>query len=387
METVSADRQRILVVEDLPDNLLVMQATLEHEGYEVLAVSNGEEALRYLAESGTEVDLILSDVMMPNISGYELCQEIRRNPRTAHLPVVLITAKRLGERDAIYGMDKGADEYLTRPIDPRLLVKKIQLLLSRKRHLEHWQDKYRQEKQQLELQEWERRTLVHDMCNPLTGAMAALTLLELDPEATPRQADLIKKVRTCLNRQHEMLQDILCTAAAQNGHLTLNRQTIDLSCCIREQVELYRETAQSKKMEIRCHGVELPHPVNGDARLLNRVIANLLMNALKHGRSASTITIWLGKPQSCPWPVTAIGKTVVAVHNEGSAIAAPYHKSIFLPFAQAPATPEGGGMARSGVGLGLNFCLKIVELHGGNIDLLSPVPGSESGNLFYFSLP
>lgn len=167
METVSAERQRILVVEDMPDNLLVLQATLEHEGYEVVAVSDGKEALRYLGQGGaSDIDLILSDVMMPNISGYELCQEVRLNPRTAHLPVVLITAKRLDENDALYGMDKGADDYLTRPIDPRLLVKKIAHLLSRKKHLEHWQDKYQQEKQQLLLREWGTRTLVHDLCNP-----------------------------------------------------------------------------------------------------------------------------------------------------------------------------------------------------------------------------
>ena len=130
---VGAKRKRILIIEDMPDNLLVLQATLEHEGYEVVTASNSAAALDLLKETGQEVDLILSDVMMPGLSGYDLCRRLRRDALFASLPIVLITAKRIDEKDALLGMNAGADDYLIRPLDPKLLVKKVRLLLDRKR--------------------------------------------------------------------------------------------------------------------------------------------------------------------------------------------------------------------------------------------------------------
>ena len=385
---VDSNLERILIVEDMPDNLLVLQATLEHEGYEVLTASDSEAALKILQEDRRSVDLILADVMMPGLSGYELCRVLRLDTELAHLPIVLITAKRVGEADALIGMKAGADDYLIRPIDPELLTKKLRLLLDRKQELELWQGKYRRKLDELEIREWDTRMLVHDIRNPLTGAMASLSLLEMESNITEEQRQLIQNALSCLMKQRDMLQDILLTAAAQNDRLVLRKESLDLDKCIQEQIALHQNVAINEQFTIDYHG--LPDTrITADRKLLNRVIANLLMNALKYGKQKTRIDIWLGRPENCTWPIVGSGQLAFVIANQSPPIPAADQTKIFQAFAAGPARiQEGKRPTRStGIGLGLCFCLKVIQLHGGIINVISPLPGREDGVAFYFILP
>ncbi len=380
----------ILVVEDNLDNLLVLQSTLEHAGYQVSTALNGEEALQLLQEDqGVQVDLILSDVMMPGLSGYDLCHVLRRDLTLNELPIVLITAKRTDETDALQGMNAGADDYLVRPVDPQLLTKKIQVLLDRKRCLDSWRQRHQDKVAEIDLREWNTRMLVHDMRNPLSGAMAAISLLEMDPNLTPNQQLLADKAIQCLEKQSDMLEDILATAAAQNGRLHLNRGDFDLGECVREQVLLQEETAAFKRIALDCQGLDGGWRVErGDRRLLGRVVANLLINALKYADRSTTVIVWIGPPAAAPisLPDTE-GRLTFMIINEGQPIPASAQEWIFQPFAQM--TTGGQSNHRvSGVGLGLCFCQQIIRLHGGQVGVISPLPDwSDRGVAFHFTLP
>lgn len=381
--------ERIMVIEDMPDNLLILQATLEHEGFEVLPVMDAESAMGILKEEQKPVDLVLSDVMMPGLSGYDLCRSLRDDPTLADLPIVLITAKRLEERDALQGIDAGADDYLIRPIDPQLLVKKLRLLLDRKRNLKLWQSKYQAQEKEIESREWGAKMLVHDIRNPLGGAIAALDMLGKCPDITEDHRFFINIAQNCLRTQMDMLQDMLTTAAAQNGSLVLAKQIFDLGACVKEQIQLQRGVVAMERFEFHCQGLEEGFHVTADQQLLGRVIANLIMNALKYGRQRSRVDIWLGPPEKCPLPIPEQGRMAFMIINQGSAIPRDIQQKIFQPFIIGNNADEQRpvSLLTAGVGLGLCFCLKVINLHGGAINIISPLPGRQDGVAFYFVLP
>lgn len=378
-------KERILVVDDMPDNLLVLQSTLEHAGYEVIPALDGSEALNFLRDKPTMVDLVLSDVMMPGLSGYELCYSLRQDPRYSCLPIVLITAKRMEEEDALWGLTIGADDYLTRPIDPRLVVKKISSLLSRKQAADHWQAQYENQRQEIDSREWSMKMLVHDLTSPLSNAVMCASILATDSDLTPRQGALVAKIKKSCLHQHSMMQDILMTAAAQNGKLALNKEFFDLGLCVQEQISLLEEVIASKNIAVQYVGKDHAWGVKADRRLMERVIANLLMNALKYGKPKAPLDIWLGPAKAHPWVLPGEGDLAFVIANEGPVIPLPEQQRIFQPFSQCLANKER--TRHAGVGLGLCFCDKVMTLHNGAIGVFSPVPGKENGAAFYFTLP
>jgi DNA-binding response OmpR family regulator len=380
--------ERIMIVEDMPDNLLVLQATLEHEGYKVIPMLDGESALDHLQEGPDEIDLILSDVMMPGLSGYGLCRSVRHDPALAHLPIVLISAKRLDEQDVLLGINAGADDYLIRPIDPQLLNKKLRLLLDRKRDLEHWQHKYQDQAKEIESREWGARMLVHDIRNPLGGAIGAINMLATDPNTTEDQRFLIKLAQNCLQTQMNMLQDLLATVAAKNRSLTLNKQTFDLGVCVQEQIA-FQQGVVAGVYDFQCQGLEDGLLVSADRQLIGRVVANLIVNAIKYGRQRSAITIWLGPPERCPLPITGHGRLVFMITNQGAAIPPDIQPQIFLPFTMGNNGKQNqvNSICTAGVGLGLCFCERVIDLHDGFINIISPLPEQDDGVAFYFILP
>lgn len=380
---------RIMVIEDMPDNLLVLQATLEHEGYEVLPMMDGESALERLKDAQCEVDLILSDVMMPGLSGYDLCRCLRHDPALAHLPIVLITAKRLDERDALLGINAGADDYLIRPIDPQLLAKKLRLLLDRKQDIKHWQSKYQDKKKQIESTEWGARMLVHDIRNPLGGAIGAIDMLGMDPNITEDQRFLVNLAQNCLKTQMNMLQDMLATVAAKNGSLVLSKDTFDFGACVQEQVSFQQGVMAMERCDFRCQGLEDSFFVSADKKLIGRVVANLIVNALKYGQKRYGVDIWIGPPEKCSLPITGQGRLAFMIINHGPAIPENIQQTIFQPFVMGSSVKhdQETSILTAGVGLGLCFCQKVIELHGGFLNIISPLPGREDGVAFYFVLP
>jgi len=387
---------RILVVEDQPDNLFILKEILERGNFQVITATTGEEALQILHKHPEEIDLVLSDIMMPGISGIMLCETIKTDTNVSHIPVMLITSLCLDEKDEIKGREAGAEDYLTRPINPDLLLKRIKRILETKNVIDFWKGAYEEKDQALTSQEWSTRMLIHDLKNPLTGASGYLTLLAMDPDLTPKQRNLIQKIQVALQQQTEMLQDMLSLAAAKFGRLSLEKETLSLCDVVRENVFMQQGAALQKGMALHTEISGNACLVKADRRLIKRVIANLIINSIKYGEPDTPVEIYVGNKDDNPFlrHLPENDHVWFSIANEAPVIPEADQLRIFRPFEQRPeagaknvSPPQEQKYGLRGAGLGLCFCHEIVRLHGGEIGVISPIPGRNSGVVFYFSLP
>ncbi len=379
---------RILVVEDQPDNLFILKEVLERENFQVVTAKTGEEALKKLQSMHDEIDLVLSDIMMPGISGIMLCETIKTDASSSHIPVMLITSLYLNEKDELKGRKVGAEDYITRPINPDLLLKRIKQVLDTQKAINFWKGAYEEKDHALTSQEWSTRMLIHDLKNPLTSASGYLTLLAMDADITPKQRNLIQKIQVALQQQTEMLQDMLSLAAAKFGKLVLERETFSLCDVVKENVFMQQGAALQKGMALHTEISESTCLVKADRRLIKRVITNLIMNSIKYGESDNPIEIYTSEQANNTYlqHLPSNNHIWFSIANEAPVIPEEDQKRIFRPFEQQQTGSEQKYGLR-GIGLGLCFCHEIIRLHDGEIGVISPIPGRNSGVVFYFSLP
>lgn len=382
----------IMVVEDQPDNLFFLKEVLERGNFQVITAKTGEEALEKIRNAREEIDLVLSDIMMPGISGIMLCESIKTDISSSHIPVMLITSLCIDEKDELKGREAGAEDYLTRPINPDLLLKRIKRILETKKTIDFWKGAYEEKDQALTSQEWSTRMLIHDLKNPITGASGYLTLLAMDPDITPKQHNLIQKIQVALQQQTEMLQDMLSLAAAKFGRLSLEKETFSLCDVIKENIFMQQGAALQKGIALHMETSKSACLVKADRRLIKRVIANLIMNSIKYGEPDNPIEMHVGEKdddpflRSCLQHLPATDHIWFSISNEAPVISEEDQRRIFRPFEQQKTSSEQK-YGLKGAGLGLCFCHEIIRLHCGEIDLISPIPGRNSGVVFYFSLP
>ncbi len=379
----------ILLVDDLPDNLYVFSEILEREGYTVIPVQSGREALEVLDEKLQEIDLVLSDVMMPEMTGFELCKLIKENDNTAHIPVILITAQLLDDRHAAKGLEYGADDYISRPISPFLLKRKIESVIERKAVCEKWRDRIEQSKEAIEIKDWHTKMLIHDLRSPLASAMGFLSLLIMDENLKDRQRELIMKIQNAIQKESELLEDMLTLTAVKEGRLELNIETFDLASQIKEALLLAEGNASKRGIRFEHVMPKERLMVSGDRQLLSRVLINLVDNAIKFAPPNSYIVIssYIYN-ESSKQPLSGVedGWIVCEVSNLGAPIEASHKELIFEPFVKRPKNGNSNAHYMHGIGLGLAFCREIINAHNGKIGVISPLPDMDEGVRFYFAL-
>ncbi|NJK27878.1 MAG: response regulator [Coleofasciculaceae cyanobacterium SM2_3_26] len=344
-------RSYILAVDDNPDNLFLVQLALEQDGYTLHLVDNGAEALAVMEQSPP--DLVLLDVMMPGIDGYEVTRRIRSNPNLPFIPILMITAYE--QPSLVKGLDAGADEFIRKPIKVDELQARVRSLLRLK--------------QSIDQRENFVRCLTHDLRTPLVAADRMYGLLrqgvfgQVSAEMDGAIATLASSNQNLLN----MLNNLLEVYCYDIGQKVLSFVTFDLCELLGEVVNELRPLALDKQLELQ---LDLPNGtclLRGDRLELRRVFANLIGNGIKFTDKGS-VEVRL-KPQP--------DAIAVAVEDTGIGIAPDDRKAIFDPFRQ-------GKHKRKGHGLGLHLCQQIVRAHEGRIDLMSEVG---RGSQFTVQLP
>lgn len=357
---------RVLVADDVRANRDLLRDLLERERFVVDEAEDGLAALERVAVSPP--DIVLLDLQMPRMDGFEACRKLKANPATASIPVLLVTA--LSEREErLAGIGAGANDLITKPIDSTDLVLRVRNALKLRRLYTTLEAQY------AELQKLERlrddfvHMLVHDIRSPLAALSVTLHLVaqELDRASTHRED--ILNASWYARRITEMVSDVLDTSRMEAREMPLKRAPVDLAGVCEAATALVLGPTPAKRIV-----VSLPEPpvsVEADGKVLERVVVNLLDNALKYdpGKEPVHVRVERRGPNAR-----------VSVLDHGGGIPPEARERIFEKFGQASEAPKD----RRSTGLGLTFCRLAVEAHGGRIGVDSEMG---AGSTFWFELP
>jgi two-component system, sensor histidine kinase and response regulator len=351
----------ILIVDDTPANLQLLSGMLKERGHKVRPVPSGKLALQ--AARGRCPDLILLDINMPEMNGYEVCRQLKADADLQDVPVIFLSA--LSDTvNKLEGFRVGGVDYITKPFEFEEVHARLEAHLAlRRAHIEL--------EELHALRETLTSMIVHDLRGPLTGILGYLELLEgkvgSQLEEKPRR--YLHRARQSSQALIGMISTLLDLDRLEAGSLPLERSDCDLRGLVGEACGLL---AATESREVTQELPDEPVPVHCDAGVVCRVLANLLGNALKFTPSSKSVAISVR---------TDDAGTHVAVRDEGPGIAPEFHDRIFEKFGQARLKREHRGFSS---GLGLAFCKLAVEAHGGTISVVSVVG---EGSTFAFVLP
>jgi signal transduction histidine kinase len=403
MRTASfADPVNILMVDDQPAKLLSYEAMLEELGENLIKANTAREALAHLLQS--DIAVVLMDVSMPEIDGFELASMIRQHPRCQRTAIIFVSAIHMSDIDKVKGYETGAVDYVSVPVIPQILRAKIRVFIelhrktaeltrlnneleervrARTNELEASLLRLQESETQLRLQgealaETARRKdeflamLAHELRNPLAPIRNAVDLMRGGVKATKD----LEWIRNIVDRQvtHlvRLVDDLLDASRISRGKMVLSRSVVELNGLIADAVESIR-AGKSREHDL----IVLPAPasihVDADAVRLTQVFLNLLSNAIKftpkHGRISLSVE-------------RTANHVDVRIKDTGQGIAADDLPHVFEMFYQGA---ESTGGDKGGLGLGLTLVEKLVQMHGGTVSGSSPGPGL--GSEFSVRLP
>ena len=431
MGDLNSDKE-ILIAEDSPTQSMKLRYILEKNGYSITDVQNGKEALDYLKMNTDKLPtIIISDVNMPVMDGYEFCRQLKSDEHTKGIPVILLTM--LSEPEDVFkGLNSGADNFIMKPYSEQLLISRIQYILANRelRKTEggqmgiqiyfngqtHFLTSERiqiidlllstfeaavQKNKELEQKNKELRiaeeelsqqaeTLVrtnaeldqflshvsHELRTPLTAMYQFVTILldGLAGDISPEQREYLEIVLKNAKQLQKMISDLLDITSAQSGKLSVLPQRAGIAEVISETISTFRTIAKEKDIELSAHIPDNLPPVYADPVRIKQILTNLIDNGIKFTPGKGTVSITASVFNKDPHYLC------VEVKDTGTGISSEGVEKIFERLHQESQTVE---TSRKGLGLGLYICKELVARHGGQIWIESR---SGHGSAFFFTL-
>ena len=343
---------KCLLVDDLEDNLMVLQALLRRDDVELLLARSGLEALDLLLEH--EVALALVDVQMPEMDGFELAELMRGSERTRRIPLIFVTAGVRDQHRLFKGYDAGAVDFLYKPIEPVILRNKAEVFFQLYRQKQQIEHELRERTEALRVNEMFAAVLGHDLRSPLGAIMTSAQVVKR-LSADQAIAGAAARILSSGQRMTRMIEDLLDTTRARLGSgLPVALEKADLAAIVARAVEEHSEIHAGRQITVTSAGESHGH---WDSVRIAQLLSNLIGNALEHGSAGSAVAIALDGRQT--------GLVILTVTNDGR-IAPEVAPNIFDPFRSGR---EPGD--RQGLGLGLYIAQEIARAHGGQITLES----------------
>ncbi len=390
-----------LIVDDDAVNRLMARAALENVGWSVEEAENGREGLAAFQQLNP--DVVLLDIMMPEMDGFTACAALRKLPRGEDVPVLIMTG--LDDYGSItQAYDAGATDFLTKPLNGLLLTHRVRYIVRSSRVLQDLRTSQiglaQSRDAALEgtrLKSEFLATVSHEILTPMNGILGMTELL-LDTHLTPEQHDYADSIRTSGKALHLIINNILDFSKFDSGNLQLEKVDFDVNRLLQDVVGLFQPRACIKELKLSCLiQAQVPTWLHGDSGRLRQILINLLANAVKfteHGEIGIRAEVAeepdRHNPIDSELPATLahvagedghVVRVRFSVFDTGIGIAQEACGRIFLPFIQA----DGSNTRKhGGTGLGLAISQQLVELMGGSI-VVESKPGR--GSVFHFTIP
>ena len=357
---------KCLVVDDKEENLIALEALLQHGDVTVLKAQSGTEALELLLLHD-DIALALLDVQMPEMNGFELAQMIRGRDRSRHVPLIFITAASRNADWQFQGYESGAVDFLYKPVQSHELVSKAEVFFTLHRQRVALARELVQRTEALQINEMFMAVLGHDLRTPLTSILTGAGALARLP-GDKRAQQMATRIASSARSMASMIDDLLdVTRIRQNGGLALKLAPASLETLSTRAIEESRMLFPERSVAVDVAG-----DLQGiwDAARLNQVLSNLLGNAMRHGSADCPIRLDINGTKS---------ETVRFSVSNGGTISPDLLPTLFQPFRSTSST----GARKDGLGLGLFIVQQIVEFHGGTISVQS----ADGHTAFCVSLP
>ncbi len=401
MNSQNTSSGTILVVDDKPENLSILMDTLTKAGYRVLIKKDGASALR-LADLRVP-DLILLDVLLPNLSGFEVCKRLKSNEKTRDIPVIFMTVlTKLG--DKIKGFEAGGVDYITKPFQLEEVLARVGTHLTLRKLQRHLEDLVAQRTNELrernialenrnrELREAREAadiahrakheflaSISHELRTPLNGVLGYAQLLEGAPDITEKQQRFAKNIVQSGNHLLMIINDLIAIAKIEAGKMKTDREPLDLVKMLGDLDEMFRLQSCQKGLDFACElAPDLPEKVLGDERRLRQILINLVGNGIKFtekGRVQLHVRTLAPEEQE-----PNAHSLRFSIEDTGVGISPEDIDRIFAPFYQ-----KGNKLLAetTGSGLGLTISQRLLGMMGSQLRLES-TPGE--GSRFWFDL-
>ena len=361
---------KILIVDDVVSNVLLLKILLTNEKFQVCTANCGNMCIEQA--KAEKPDLILLDVMMPDINGFDTAVILKKDPDTKDIPIIFLTALN-NPSDLVHGFQVGASDFLTKPFNKEELVIRVMhqiTVVAAKRIIEK---QNRDLTATINNRDKMYSVIAHDLRSPMASIRMVLNLVvtAMSPDIIgPELFELLDKANRESEEVHDLLDNLLKWTKSQTGRLNVVLQDLDLNDIIPGVVDIFEMIAQTKKIKLAFQGTDAPLVVRADNDMLKTVVRNFMSNAIKFSPEESTIEITM-KPEG--------DFAKISVRDHGVGIAADRLETIFH---KGETTYGTGG--EEGSGLGLQLCQDFARKNGGDV-MVESVEGQ--GSTFSVMVP
>ena len=371
-QSPEADKGLILIVDDLPENVLILKKTLLREGYKTEIATNGMDAIKMVKD--IKPDLILLDVLMPHTDGYEVCERIKNNPETERIPVIFLTA--LHDMNYIVdGFNSGGVDYISKPYSiPELLarvkthvelkklhdlnISYINKLFEKNRELNETKAKL------IELNNSKDKffsIIAHDLRNPFQGLIKAIDYIinDFDSLNNHEILEILKDLSSSSSNIFKLLENLLEWSRVQSGKIPLNKVNQNIHQLVENCIDILKEIARQKEI-ILINEIDTYLVGFFDVNMISTVLRNLISNSIKFSNKDSIIKVQSQQPDN----------KFIEISVSDNGVGIPEEK-LYQIFSLGAKNTNLGTSGEKGTGLGLILCKELVEKNGGTISVIS----------------